>query len=140
MSQENRLARADRIEAELAYFTGSLERYRHATNPRVVYTPGVKHLAEEGGAYWLLDAIASWIGSHSFNRALEADPRLASLHFWRLSVDRRDDSALLAAAADAGEPPFITQHVPFTDFPLSHIEIWAGYDGTTWTLYLPSEH
>lgn len=140
MSQENRLAKADRIEAELAHFTGDIDRYRHPINRRVIYTPGVRHLAEQAGAYWLVDAIASWIGSHSFNQAIDADPRIGSLHFWRLTVDRSDDSARLTADADVGEAPFIAQEVPYTDFPLDEIAIWAGFSGDHWTLYLPSEH
>ena len=42
--------------------------------------------------------------------------------------------------AGSGGPPFITQKIEYTDFPLDEIDIWAGFDGTRWTLYLPSEH
>jgi len=34
----------------------------------------------------------------------------------------------------------ITATVPFTDFPLEAIDLWVGYDGQYYTLYLPSEH
>jgi hypothetical protein len=131
---------AARLLNELSQFTGDLQRYRHRINRRVLYTPGVRHLAERAGAYWLIDAIASWIGSHSFNEALRRDDRLALLHFWKLSVDLEANSGVLVASPDPGEPPFITQRIPFTDFPLESVEIWAGFDGQHWTLYLPSEH
>lgn len=72
-------------------------------------------------------------------RAISADPRLATLQFWRLDV-AKDRSAVLSARADSGVKPFITQHIPFTDFPLNDVNIWAGFDGKRWTLYLPSEH
>lgn len=140
MTQENRLLKADRIEAGLRQFTGDLERYPHPINRRVIYTPAVQYLAEEAGAYWLIDAIASWIGSHSFNTALAADERLQSMHFWQLRVDHADHSAVLTAVPDSDEEPFITQRIPFTDFPLAKIDIWAGFDGRYWTLYMPSEH
>jgi hypothetical protein len=38
------------------------------------------------------------------------------------------------------EQPFYTRLIPFTDFPLDYADIWAGFDGERWTLYLPSEH
>jgi hypothetical protein len=61
------------------------------------------------------------------------------LQFWRLDVGD-DGSAVLSGRADSGEEPFIVQLIPYTDFPLDHANIWAGYDGERWTLYLPSEH
>jgi len=48
--------------------------------------------------------------------------------------------AVLTAEADTGVKPFVTQEIPYTDFPLSEIAIWVGFDGSHWTLYLPSEH
>lgn len=131
---------AAQLQAELRQFTGDLQRYQHPLNQRVIYTPGVKFLAERAGAYWLVDAIASWIGSHLFNEALRQDERLQWLHFWNLSVDHQTGRAVLTAVADEGEPAFITQKIPLTDFPLAEISIWAGFDGRYWTLYLPSEH
>ena len=124
---------------ELRQFTGDLERYRHGFNRRVIYTPGVKHLAERAGAYWLIAAIASYFGTSKMQRAQEADPRLQSLQFWKLWVDA-DSRASLICQADSGEPAAIIQAIPYTDFPLDHIEIWAGFDGEHWALYLPSEH
>jgi len=67
--------------AELRQFTGDLDRYRHGFNRRVIYTPGMKHLAERAGAYWLIDAIASYFGTGTMRQAQEADPRLRSLQF-----------------------------------------------------------
>jgi DICT domain-containing protein len=70
--------------------------------------------------------------------AMSKDYRIRTMQFWRLTVS--DQSAALVAEADAGEDPFIRQEIEYTDFPLDKIEIWAGYDGNRWTLYLPSEH
>ena len=123
--------------ADLRQFTGDLDRYR-TLNRIVIYTPGIAYLAEHAGAYWLIDAIASYFGSTAMNQALAKDDRL-TLHFWRLDV-ADDHSATLTARADSGEEPFITQEIPYTDFPLKHADVWAGFDGNRWTLYLPSEH
>jgi hypothetical protein len=123
----------------LRQFTGDVIRYRHAFNHQVVYTPGIKYVAEEGGAYWLIDAIATHLNSPDFKKAGARDYRVRSMHFWNLTV-RPDNIAILQARADSPDPPFIEQAIPFSDFPMSEIDIWAAFDGQHWTLYLPSEH
>jgi hypothetical protein len=124
---------------ELSQFTGDLERYRHPFNRRVIFTPGVRHMAERAGAYWLIDLIASYIGTPELTAAIKDDERLGEMHFWRLDVPE-DGPAVASCRADSDVPPVITQTIEFTDFPLDHIEVWAGFDGQHWTLYLPSEH
>ena len=124
---------------ELRQFSGDLERYRHSLNRRVLYTPGVQHLAERAGAYWLIDAIASYLGTPVMDQAVTADDRLRWLQFWRLEVNE-DQTALLTCRADSDAEAAIEQSIAFTDFPLNHIDVWVGYDGEHWTLYLPSEH
>jgi hypothetical protein len=119
---------------DLAQFTGDLERYK-SINSRVIYTPGVKFVAEKAGAYWLIDAIASYfLGDEAYE-----DERLESLQFWRLDVDS-DCSATLSGRADSGVPPYVVQKIPYTDSPLESVDVWAGFDEKHWTLYLPSEH
>jgi hypothetical protein len=125
--------------AELLQFTGDLERFRHPLARGVIYTPGVRFLAERAGAYWLIDEMAFAIAGGEMAKAGRCDPRVLDLHFWRLEV-REDRSADLTARADSGVEPFLTRRIPWTDFPLDHIEVWAGFDGRYWTLYLPSEH
>lgn len=125
-------------KSELRQFSGDMIRYVHPLNRKVNYTPGIRYVAEQGKAYWLLDAIASYFGSPIMQEAMAKDYRVKSMQFWRLVA--KDESAVLTAEADAGVEPFITQEIPFTDFPLDQIDIWAGFDGSFWTLYLPSEH
>jgi hypothetical protein len=45
-------------EADLRQFTGSEYWYRHALVRHILFTDGAKYLADEAGAYWLLDEIA----------------------------------------------------------------------------------
>lgn len=130
---------ANSLKAELAHFTGDSERYRHGLNRRVIYTPGIRHLAERASAYWLVNAIAIWLASPEFRAATIEDDRVTYLHFWKLEV-AGDRSALLTARADSGVAPFITQQIEFTNFPLAEIDIWVGFDGEHRVLYLPSEH
>ena len=124
--------------SDLRQFSGDLERFRHQFNRNVIYTPGVQYLAEQGQAYWLIDAIASYFGSDVMNQATQKDSRLRSMQFWRLEV--KDDAGILTARADDGVEPFVRQEIEYTDFPLEQVDIWAGFDGSRWTLYLPSEH
>jgi hypothetical protein len=43
--------------AELRQFTGTDHWYKHTLNRKVLFTDGVKYLADQAGAYWLLDEI-----------------------------------------------------------------------------------
>jgi Family of unknown function (DUF6876) len=91
--------------ANLRQFTGDLERFWHSLAPEVIYTPGVKFVAESGSAYWLIDEIALAIAWGEILKAGETDPRILELHFWRLEV--KDDSAKLTARADSDVPPYL---------------------------------
>ena len=51
--------------AELGEFSGDLNRYRHPAQPTVIYTPGIRHLAERAEAHWLIDLIASYVARRS---------------------------------------------------------------------------
>ena len=66
-------------ESQLRQFTGSENWYRHGINRSVLYTDGAQFLAEQGGAYWLLDIIAI---------AQQHESRVAQEEFqvWKLKV------------------------------------------------------
>jgi len=125
--------------SDLAQFTGSTTWFRHSFNRAVIYTEGVQHLMEHGEAYWLIDAIASHIGSKPFRKAAAKDERISLLHFWKLAV-KPDHTAVLEATADSGEPSFIKQEIEYTDFPLESVDVWAQNNGEGFTLMLPSEY
>jgi hypothetical protein len=42
----------------LSQFSGSEHWYRHGLVPSITFTDGAKYVADEAGAYWLLDEIA----------------------------------------------------------------------------------
>ena len=67
--------------SDLRQFTGCENWYRHGLVRSVLYTDGAKYLADQGGAYWLLDQIAL---------AQRYDKRLAAEEFqhWTLIVRR----------------------------------------------------
>ena len=57
-------------KADLIQFTGSEHWYRHAMVRDILYTDGVKHVAETAGAYWLIDEIAF---AQRFDKLLAAE-------------------------------------------------------------------
>lgn len=129
------------IEDGLRQFYGAEFYYHASLHGGVVYTEGVEYLAESAQAYWLIDAIASYYGSDEMRLALASDVRLHSMHFWKLEKIAGDrNQALLTARADSQCGPFIEQHISYTDFPLNEVQIWSGFDGIRWVLYLPGEH
>jgi hypothetical protein len=119
----------------LSQFTGTTNYYRWSPLfRRAVLTDGTQYVAEEAGAYWLMDAIAS----HQPAVMAHHDDRLHSLQFWHLKVEP-DHSAVLTCRADSGCEPAVTQQIEFTDFCLSEITIWVAVTDRV-VLMLPSEY
>ena len=113
--------------AALAHFTGTETWYRHPLNPAVLYTEGAQHVADAGGAYWLLDEIAL----AQCSVAAEARERFQR---WRLR-GQPDRTATLVCDDGNGLAVF-TRPIPFTDFPLDELDLYF----TDNTILLPSEY
>lgn len=112
--------------------------YRHSLVRAIIYSEGIKEMAEEHGAYWLIDAVASYYASPQMDKAILADSRLELMQFWTLKAE--GGKATLTMNADSGEPNVITQEIEFTDFPDGEQRIWASNNGDGWTLFLPEEY
>jgi len=98
--------------AELAQFTGSENWYRHAINRAVLFTDGAKFVADQGGAYWLLDEIAI-IQPHNARVAAE------SFQVWKLAV-KSDQSGVLTCE-DGDDNVVYTKSIEYTDCPAAGI-------------------
>jgi len=114
-------------ENDLAQFTGSEQWYRHPLVRKVVYTDGARHVADTGGAYWLIDEIA-------FGQSVPA-VAVEEFQVWKLSVDLAARSAVLTCGDGNGRVVF-SKEIAFTDFPLSEIRFYVVND----TILLPSEY
>jgi len=129
--------------ADLNGFTGSLEWIRHWANRNIIYSEGMAYVAEHagGGAFWLIDAIASHEAAPAITALRQADPDFDYLHFWYLSVDSEKHSAVLECRLDSDQPAVVRQEIEYTDCPLS-LTVFAGNDGpgTPTKLFLPSEY
>lgn len=111
--------------SDLSQFTGTDNWYRHSLCRNIVYTDGVKYLAETAGAYWLIDKVAT--------NQLEPKIRREEFQCWRLVVRGREADLI----ADDGNGNIIHRElIEFTDFPLDKIELWV--EGNV--ILLPSEH
>lgn len=114
-------------KADLYRFTGSEHWYRHALNRAVRFTDGAKHVADAGGAYWLLDEIAL-IQPYDENVAAE------EFQLWKLTV-KADRTATLVCEDGNGRTVYSKQ-IEFTDFPLDEISFYF----TNNTILLPNEY
>jgi hypothetical protein len=115
-------------EADLRQFTGSEHWYRHGLVRSIVFTDGAKYVADQGGAYWLLDEIAL---------AQRGEKAVAAQEFqvWKLKVDL-DKSTGILTCEDGNDHEVFRKAILFTDFPADEITLWFANN----TIYLPSEH
>lgn len=111
---------------DLSQFTGTEQWYRHGIARNVLYTDGAKHVAESGGAYWLLDEIA-------FAQSIR-QVAAEAFQVWKLKVNP-DHSATLTCDDGDSNIRFM-KHIEFTDFPLEQIAIYF----TDKVIMLPSEY
>jgi hypothetical protein len=84
-------------ERNLRQLTGTENRHRHGLVADIFYTDGAKFVAEERGAYWLLDSIA---------------------------ICQRFEKSATLTCGDGNDNIIYTQHIEFTDFPLEEITLW----------------
>ena len=102
-------------KAELKQFTGSQHWYRHGLMRQVLYTEGVQYVAEQAGAYWLIDEIA-------FGQCVPAIAAAAFQH-WKLVVDLAQHSAVLTCD-DGDDNIIVSKKIEYTDFPLNEIRFY----------------
>ena len=111
---------------ELHQFTGTTQWFRHGFNRKVLYTEGVQYLAEQAGAYWLVDEIALAQGH-------VAPVKATPFQVWQLSVK---DRAATLVCEDGDGTTVYSKLIKFTDFPEPGIRLFF----TDNVLMLPSEY
>ena len=113
-------------ENKLKLFTGTTELYRHSFFRQFLYTDGVQYVAEQGGAYWLIDEIAF----------LQRNQKVAAQEFqtWELRV--RPSGSVILTCTDGNSNIVLKRRIPYTDFPLSEIVFFYRNN----VLMLPSEY
>ncbi len=99
------------LEAELDQFHGTTRYFRNFTG--LLFTDGIKYLAEQASCYWLVDLV----GSHQ--------PAVEGVRFqlWEIAVE--DSKALVTMREDTHEPVLVRQRIPYTDFPLKEFSFYC---------------
>lgn len=115
-----------KLKSELRQFTGTEKYYYNPLFLKFRYTDGVKFLAEEAGAYWLLD----YIFSNQTSKNLLEQP----FQVWKLKVN--DDSSAQIVVEDGNDQILDQFKIGFTDFPLEKFDLWL----IDKVLILPSEY
>ena len=114
------------LMSSLHQFTGTDSYYQ--LHPKVLLTDGAKFLADEAGAYWLMDAIGSYLAGFKANEHFICATLTNKVSRARLVLDN-GNGAVLAV-----------QSIAYTDFPLLEIKLYAVWDGQYWVILLPGEY
>ena len=112
--------------SQLAQFIGTTGYYR--ISRKHLLTDGTKYLAENAECFWMMDAIASHlceIGTSDW--------------FVQVKVIVKDSRATMIYD-DGNGNEHARQEIPYTDFPLDEITLYACRDGLNWVIMLPSEY
>lgn len=113
----------------LGLFSGTQTYTRHWCGAEIYLTDGARYLAEKAEAFWLMDIIAS------------AHPYYKHDEFVVVEMVRTGESAVLTIAHAEGATPYYTQHIPYTDFPLERVKLYAALgEGWRYVVMLPGEH
>ena len=117
------------IQAELPNFFGTEHWYQYSPIfKNVLLTDGAKYIAEECGAYWLMDAIASYLGQITDQFVIATLTRTGT------------KARLILADDEPANQVYATQEIEYTDFPLDTLKLYAIYDGENWVILLTSEY
>jgi hypothetical protein len=111
---------------DLNQFTGTEHWYRHALNREITFTDGAKYVADNAGAYWLIDEIA-------LAQLFEEKVRAVPFQVWKLAVS--GDTATLVCE-DGNDNRVFVKDILFTDFPEPGITLYC----TDNVILLPSEY
>ena len=111
---------------QLTQFIGTTGYYR--ISRRHLLTDGTRYLAEEAECFWMMDAIASHLSEIG-----TAD------WFVLVRVTVKNGRATMYYE-DGNGNEHARQQIPFTDFPIEEIKLFACWDGEHWVIMLPSEY
>ena len=126
----------------LRQFVGGTGNYYRHWLPNCIYTDGIKHVADEAQAHWLLDLVFSHIPRF---RKTAQWPYYVTLEQWTTEAKPEGAKVLISQYDDDGKSYDVTlQTIPFTDFPFQRFEndkftFKLGTDGQKFILCLIEE-
>jgi len=110
----------------LAQFTGTGVYYR--ISRKHVLTDGSRYLAEQGACFWMMDAIASHLCE------------IGTADWFVLVRVQVTEGTAVMIYEDGNDREHARQEIPYTDFPLDSITLYACWDQEHWVIMLPSEY
>lgn len=116
----------EELENNLDQFIGGEEFYRHGLMRNFIYTEGVKYLADNAGAYWLIDVVAS--------HQTSAKVRREEFQVWKLFVMSAKSAYVVLEDGNLNE--IMRQDIEYTDFPLKFFKLYV----VNGVLMLPGEY
>jgi hypothetical protein len=102
---------------QLSHFTGTERYYR--ISRRHLLTDGANYLAEETECFWMMDAIASRLSE------IGTDDWFVQM---RMTVN---DNRVIMIKEDDNGKEHARQEIPFTDFPMPAVSLYASWAGST---------
>ena len=111
---------------DLAQFTGTTCYYR--IGRQHLLTDGTHYLTEQAGCYWLMDAVSSHLAEIG-----TAD------WFIVVRIEVTDHGAIMRYE-DGNGREVARQAIPYTDFPLRNLALYAVWDTEHWVIMLPGEY
>lgn len=120
----------EEILAEMRNFYGTETWHKWSILfPRFLLTDGAKFVADQCGAYWLMDLIGSYQA-----RFLKAGEYF---QVWKLEIKGTKGTV---TCEDGNGKKLARQSIAWTDFPLDEIKLYAVWDGEYLVILLPSEY
>ncbi len=116
------------FQQELGNFTGTENWYRHGLARAITYTDGVKFVAENCGAYWLVDEIA-------LSNMTEKKLKMEEFQVWKFTVNVEKGEGVLTCE-DGNDKKIYTKKITFTDFPYPEVKFYFVDN----VILLPSEY
>lgn len=112
--------------SELSKFTGTDCYYR--IGKRHLLTDGTKYLAVNGQCFWMMDAISSHL------------MEIGTADWFVVIQIAVNDAKALMVYEDGNGKEYARQEIPYTDFLIDEITLYACWDGQHWVIMLPTEY
>ena len=119
-------SRSCTLLAELAQFTGT-QTYTRITL-RHLLTDGARYLSDHAQCYWLMDAVASHLDE------------IGTQDWFVLVRLELEGTTATVIYEDGNGHEHARQAIPYTDFPLDEIQLYACWDTEHWVIMLPGEY
>jgi len=112
--------------SQLNQFIGTEKYYR--ISRRHLLTDGTKYLAEAAECFWMMDAIASHLCE------------IGTADWFVLIRVQVTEGRAVMIYEDGNDREHARQEIPYTDFPMNYLTLYACWDGENWVIMLPSEY